>query len=93
MVIVEYDVKFKKNYKKIKNKNIQDNVKKQIAKIISNPKIGKPMKYERKNTRELYITPYRLAYAYISSEKKIMFLSLYHKDVQQGYYFMNTFLF
>ena len=43
---------------------------------------GKPMKYNRKNTRELYISPYRIAYAYISSENKLIFLDLYHKDEQ-----------
>ena len=76
MVIVDFDYKFQKNFKKINNKDIQ------IKKIISNPKIGKPMKYERKNTRELYISPYRIAYAYLPSENKIIFLSLYHKDDQ-----------
>lgn len=82
MVIVDFDYKFQKNFKKIKNKDIQTQIKKQIKKIISNPKIGKPMKYERKNTRELYISPYRIAYAYLPSENKIIFLSLYHKDDQ-----------
>jgi mRNA-degrading endonuclease RelE of RelBE toxin-antitoxin system len=82
MVIVEFDLKFQKNFKKIKNNDIQIHIKKQITKIISNPEIGKPMRYERKDTRELYISPYRLAYAYISSENKIIFLSLYHKDEQ-----------
>lgn len=82
MVIVDFDYKFQKNFKKIKNKDIQTQIKKQIKKIISNPKIGKPMKYERKNTRELYISPYRIAYAYLPSENKIIFLSLYHKDNQ-----------
>ena len=45
-------------------------------------KIGKPMKHGRKGTREVYVAPYRLAYSYIHSENKIIFLDIYHKDEQ-----------
>jgi mRNA-degrading endonuclease RelE of RelBE toxin-antitoxin system len=38
--------------------------------------------YERKGTRELYIKPYRIAYAYSKEEDKITFLEIYHKDEQ-----------
>ncbi|MFH1771156.1 MAG: type II toxin-antitoxin system RelE/ParE family toxin [archaeon] len=55
-------------------------INKQVRKIIDNPEIGKPMKYKRKGTRELYIHPYRLAYAV--RENKIIFLDIYHKDLQ-----------
>jgi len=82
MVKVNFDSSFEKQFKKIKNESIKIQVKKQIKKIIENPEIGKPMKYKRKGSRELYIKPYRLAYAYIPSEEKIIFLSLYHKDEQ-----------
>jgi len=51
-------------------------------KIIQNPDVGKPMRYARKGTREVYIKPFRLSYAYISEEDKIIFLDLYHKDEQ-----------
>ena len=57
-------------------------IKKQVEKIIENPETGKPMRYNRKGTREVYISPYRLAYAYLSSENKIIFLGIYHKDEQ-----------
>ncbi len=40
------------------------------------------MKYGRKDTREVYIPPFRLSYAYIKEEDKIIFLDLYHKDEQ-----------
>jgi len=40
------------------------------------------MRHARKGTRELYIKPYRLSYAYIKEENKIIFLNLYHKDEQ-----------
>jgi len=80
MVIVEFGPSFERRVKKIKNQSLKNRLKKQIEKIIGNPKLGKPMKYERKGTRELYIAPFRLSYAYI--EDKIIFLELYHKDEQ-----------
>ena len=78
----DFDDVFKKAFKKIKNQDMKFKIKKQIQKIISDPTIGKPMRYERKGTRELYISPYRLAYAFLEDENKIVFLSLYHKDNQ-----------
>jgi len=40
------------------------------------------MRYVRKGTRELYIGPFRLSYAYLKDENKIIFLDPYHKDEQ-----------
>jgi hypothetical protein len=40
------------------------------------------MRYARKGTRELHVPPFRLSYAYIQQENKIIFLDLYHKDEQ-----------
>jgi mRNA-degrading endonuclease RelE of RelBE toxin-antitoxin system len=51
-------------------------------KILENPEIGKPMRYIRKGTKELYIGSFRLSYAYLKDENKIIFLDLYHKDEQ-----------
>lgn len=82
MVIVDFDPLFKKRVKKIKNLALKTRLKKQIEKIIGNPEIGKPMRYERKGTRELYMPPFRLSYAYLEDENKILFLNLYHKDLQ-----------
>jgi len=82
MLVIEYKKDFLKKVSKIKNRDFKEKIKKQIEKIIETPEIGKPMRYTRKGTRELYIQPYRLAYAYIKSEDKIVFLELYHKDEQ-----------
>ena len=57
-------------------------VKKKILKIIDYPEIGKPMRYSRKGTREVYISPFRLSYLFIKNEEKIIFLDLYHKNEQ-----------
>ena len=44
-VEVFYTKEFKKDVKKIKNKAIQERIKKLILKIINNPRIGKPLSY------------------------------------------------
>jgi mRNA-degrading endonuclease RelE of RelBE toxin-antitoxin system len=82
MVITEFHNNFKNIFYKIKDELIKTKIKKQIKKIIENPEVGKPMMYNRKGTRELYIKPFRLSYAYVKEENKIIFLDLYHKDEQ-----------
>ncbi|MBU1252515.1 MAG: type II toxin-antitoxin system RelE/ParE family toxin [Nanoarchaeota archaeon] len=57
-------------------------IKKQILKIIEKPEVGKPMRYERKGTREVYVGHFRLSYAYSAEEELIIMLDLYHKDEQ-----------
>jgi len=82
MLKVEYYENLLKIISKIKDESIKEKVKKQIKKVIDQPETGKPMKYARKGTREIYIGPYRLAYAYIKDKNKLIFLDLYHKDEQ-----------
>lgn len=82
MVDIIYADRFKKILSKIKDNNLKERVMKQIAKIIENPETGKPMSYNRKGTRELYVSPFRLSYSFISSQNTIYFLDLYHKDEQ-----------
>lgn len=81
MVNVDYHPDFKNIFNKL-DKSIKEKVGKVIIKIINNPEMGKPMKYNRKGTRELYIKPFRLSYSYLSNENKIIILDLYHKDEQ-----------
>ena len=82
MVNVDYDDVFQKRTDKIKVPFLRLKIKKQIVKIIGSPEIGKPMQYERKGTREVYVPPFRLSYAYSKEEDLIIFLDLYHKDEQ-----------
>ena len=80
MVTVIFDPVFKKNFKKIKDSTLKEKIINQISKIKDNPEAGKPMKYDRKGTRELYISPFRLSY---KIEGDIVYiLNLYHKDKQ-----------
>ena len=85
--MVELDVcytsSFKKDVSKLKDSLLKQKVKKQIERIVENPEIGKPMRNLLKGTREVYISPYRLAYAYKKNELVLLFLSLYHKDKQK----------
>ena len=62
---IKFDDDFKKTFKKIYN-SYKIKVKKQINKIIQNPEIGKPMKANGKGTREVYVSPFRLSYAFFS---------------------------
>jgi mRNA-degrading endonuclease RelE of RelBE toxin-antitoxin system len=82
MVTVAYDKRFEHTIKKIKDQGLKDKVKKQITKVVENPEIGKPMRFTRKDTREVYVPPFRLSYTYLKEEDKIIFLELYHKDEQ-----------
>ncbi|MFP4401839.1 MAG: type II toxin-antitoxin system RelE family toxin [Candidatus Nanoarchaeia archaeon] len=76
---VEYDKRFDKIFQKLDSNN-QKAILKQINKIIENPHIGKPMRYSRRGTREVYAKPFRISYEYIEDELIILFLDIYHKD-------------
>ena len=80
MLNIEHKPDFLKKISRIKNNLLKEKVKKQIVKIIKYPETGKPMKHGRKGTREVYIPPFRLSYAYFKN--KIIFLDFYHKDEQ-----------
>ena len=82
MLTIERSPQFLSILCKIKNKADQDRIKKQIRKIIENPETGKPMRYARKGTREVYVGSFRLSYAYLKEENKLLFLDIYHKDEQ-----------
>jgi len=82
MVKVIFDKDFQKTIEKVKDNVFKEQVKKQIEKIINNPEIGKPMMYNRKGTRELYVGHFRLSYKYHYDIDTIEFLEVYHKDEQ-----------
>lgn len=82
MVIVEYDPRLKKRIKKIKDGLLKLKIKKQIAKILKYPETGKPMRFSRKGTGEVYISPFRLSYIYFKNKNKLVFLDFYHKNKQ-----------
>ena len=82
MVIATFHPDFQKIFSKIKDNNLKERIMNHFTKIKENPEIGKPMRYSRKGTREIYVPPFRLSYMYSKEEDKIIFLDLYHKDEQ-----------
>ena len=79
---VFFEEPFEKTLSKMRDLGFKLRAKKQIEKIVANPEIGKPMRYDRKGTRELYVAPYRLSYVWIPDKQMLVFLELYHKDEQ-----------
>ena len=63
-------------------KSYLERVEKLIIKIINNPLIGKPMRFDRRGTMEVYLSPFRLMYFYDVNKDILYFLDLYHKDEQ-----------
>ena len=82
MVKVEFDERFMRAVSKIKDASVRERVEKLLFKIRDNPEIGKPMRHNRKDTRELYLAPFRLSYAYDRVRDVVIMLDLYHKDEQ-----------
>ena len=82
MVKIDFDEKFKRTISKIKDVSVKDRIVKLIFKIKDNPEIGKPMRHNRKGTREVYLPPFRLSYAYDKLNKIVVILGFYHKDEQ-----------
>ncbi len=80
MVDVIFDPEFRKSFEKIKDSATKEKIIKQVAKIKEDKSIGKPMRFSRKGTRELYIPPFRLSYL-IEGETAYI-LEIYHKDEQ-----------
>ena len=82
MAEIRFDKKFTIIFSKIKDELLRTKIKKQIKKISENPEVGKPMKHDRKRTRELYIKPFRLSYFYLAEKEIVYILDLYHKKKQ-----------
>ncbi|MFA4953377.1 MAG: type II toxin-antitoxin system RelE/ParE family toxin [Candidatus Pacearchaeota archaeon] len=82
MVEIIWAQSFKGFFSKIKDNLMKEKIIKKIEKIKTNPEAGKPMRYGRKGTREVYIKPFRLSYSYSSQENLIYILELYHKKKQ-----------
>ncbi|MEM5829568.1 MAG: type II toxin-antitoxin system RelE/ParE family toxin [Candidatus Aenigmatarchaeota archaeon] len=79
MVIKEviWTQKFEDEFKKVKDTAIKERIKKQIEKIIKNPDVGKPLRFELKGERAVYIKSYRLIYSAIGD--KLYLLRFEHR--------------
>jgi len=70
--------KFEQEFKKIKDRATQDKIEKQIMKIKNNPNFGKPLRYNLKGERTVYVKPFRLIYAVENS--KLILLRFEHRS-------------
>ncbi len=82
MVKIDFDENFKRTVSKIKDSLLRERIEKLLLKIKNDPEIGKPMKHNRKGTREIYLSSFRLSYAYDKNNNVVVILNLYHKDEQ-----------
>ncbi|MBI3333906.1 type II toxin-antitoxin system RelE/ParE family toxin [Candidatus Pacearchaeota archaeon] len=64
------------------DKSILEKVEKLIIKLLYSPETGKPMRHDRKGTREVYVPPFRMSYRYDKPRDILIFLDIYHKDNQ-----------
>ncbi len=76
MVEVIYTEKFEREFKKADN-SMKDKIKKQIKKVIENPMVGKPLKYDLKGERTIYVKPFRIIYSFLNNT--IYFLRFEHR--------------
>jgi mRNA-degrading endonuclease RelE of RelBE toxin-antitoxin system len=56
--------KFRKEVTKLRDNKLKEKLQKQIQNITENPGLGKPLRYDLKGERTIYVKPYRLIYAY-----------------------------
>ena len=82
MVTVAYSTRFEKAVRKIRDTSQKERVKAQIIRIVRDPETGKPMRWCRKNTREVDAPPYRISYCYDKKNDTLVFLAFYHNDEQ-----------
>ncbi|MGQ0771686.1 MAG: type II toxin-antitoxin system RelE/ParE family toxin [Nitrososphaerota archaeon] len=61
---VVWSDKFKKEVTKIKDNKIKEKLQKQIRNIVECPELGKPLRYDLKGERTIYVKPYRLIYSH-----------------------------
>ncbi len=76
MVDVIYTDKFEKEVKRL-DSSIKIKVIKQVKKIIQSPNIGKPLRYDLKGEKTIYVKPYRVIYSF--DKDTITFLRVEHR--------------
>lgn len=82
MVRVIFSDNFQRRFSKIKDALFREKMEKLLIKIKENPEIGKPMRFERKGTREVYAGSFRLSYSYDKNADILFIYDFYHKDEQ-----------
>ncbi|PIN89307.1 hypothetical protein COU60_04090 [Candidatus Pacearchaeota archaeon CG10_big_fil_rev_8_21_14_0_10_34_76] len=76
MVEYIFTEKFEKEFRKADN-SIKEKARKQIKKILEDPETGKPLRYDLKGERTVYVKPFRIIYSF--SNNTIYFLRFEHR--------------
>lgn len=79
---VVWTKKFERELRKLKDKTVKERVKKHIEKILDNPESGKPLRFDLKGERTIYVPPYRLIYA-VQGETLYLLRFQHRKTVYQ----------
>jgi mRNA-degrading endonuclease RelE of RelBE toxin-antitoxin system len=75
---ITYTHEVRRQIKKIRDKDTQTKVKKLVEKIIDNPDIGKPLRYELAGLRSVRVPPFRILYEL--SGDCLVFHTFEHRD-------------
>ncbi|EFD92381.1 MAG: plasmid stabilization system [Candidatus Parvarchaeum acidophilus ARMAN-5] len=70
--------KFETEVRKIRDSSLKEKVKKQIEKVVNEPNVGKPLRFQYKGERTVYVKPYRLIYSW--DGEKLTFLRFEHGE-------------
>ncbi len=70
--------KFEIEVKKIRDSSLKEKIKKQIEKVVNDPNVGKPLRFQYKGERTVYVKPYRLIYSW--DGKELTFLRFEHRE-------------
>jgi len=75
---IVYTHEFRREIKKVRDKAMQGKVKKIVQKIIDNPEVGKPLRYELEGLRSVRVPPFRILYEHTGDN--IIFHTFEHRD-------------
>ena len=75
---IAYTHEFRRGIKKVRDKAMQGKVKKIVQKIIDNPEVGKPLKYELEGLRSVRVPPFRILYEHTGD--CLIFHTFEHRD-------------
>ena len=75
---IAYTHEFRRGIKKVRDKAMQRKARKIVEKIIDNPDIGKPLRYELAGMRSVRVPPFRILYEL--SGDHLIFHTFEHRD-------------
>lgn len=69
---VVHTAKFDRAVRKLKDAAIRERIKIQICEIVEKPDIGKPLRFNRKGERTVWVPPFRIIYCVIGDELHLL---------------------